>query len=186
MKKVLSLLALACSSQWTMAQSAQEDLYEGLNVSFGVASHATKETVAGTESFKTSAAQAKINYTFALAFPAKLGMTATMDLKNAKAGTSDVLATKTPSEFTIEPGVLLKTDSLLYAKFGTYAARYESTTDGRALSGRTIGMGIKHYIHGDNFIQFEWTTRTSDAINAGLGNAKYKQTSPAVLIGHTY
>lgn len=186
MKKTLTLLALVCSAQWTMAQTSSEDLYEGFNVSFGVASLTTKETVAGTESFKTSAAQAKINYTFALAFPAKLGMTATMDLKNSKAGTSDVLATKTPSEFTLEPGVLLKTDSLLYAKLGTFAARYESATDGRALSGRTLGVGIKHYIHGDNFIQFEWTTRTADDNSAGLGGAKYKQTSPAVLFGHTY
>lgn len=186
MKKVLSLLALACTTQCAMAQSAQEDLYEGLNVSFGLASLSTKETVAGTESFKTSAAQAKINYTFALAFPAKLGMTATVDLKNAKAGASDVLATKTPSEFTIEPGVLLKTDSLLYAKLGTYAARYENALAGRALSGRTVGVGIKHYIHGDNFIQFEMTTRTADDNSAGLGGAKYKQTSPAVLFGHTY
>lgn len=186
MKKVLSVLALACTAPWALAQSASEELFEGLNVSLGVASLSTKETMAGTESFKTSVTQAKINYTFALAFPAKLGMTATMDLKNAKAGTSDVLATKTPSEFTIEPGVLLKTDSLLYAKLGTFAARYESTTDGRALSGRTVGVGIKHYIHGDNFIQFEWTTRTSDAIHAGLGDAKYKQTSPSLLIGHTY
>lgn len=186
MKKALSLLALACTTQWTLAQPASEDLYEGFNVSFGVASHSTKETVAGTESFKTSAAQAKINYTFALAFPAKLGITATMDLKNSKSGASDVLATKTPSEFTIEPGVLLMNDSLLYAKLGTYAARYENNTDGRSLSGRTVGVGIKHYIHGDNFIQLELTTRTSDAINAGLGDAKYKQTSPSLLIGHTY
>ena len=186
MKKALTLLALACTTQWAVAQTSSESLYEGFNVSVGVASLSTKETVAGTETFKTSAAQAKLNYTFALAFPAKLGITATMDLKNSKAGTSDVLATKTPSELTIEPGVLLMNDSLLYAKLGTYAARYENTTDGRSLSGRTMGLGIKHYIYGDNCIQFELTTRTSDAINAGLGNAKYKQTSPSLLIGHTY
>ena len=186
MKKTLTLIAMACASSWVMAQSNSDELFEGLNVSFGVASISTKETIAGTESFKTSAAQAKINYTFALAFPAKLGITATMDLKNAKAGTSDVLASKAPSEFTIEPGVLLKSDSLLYAKLGTFAARYENSTDARALSGRTVGLGIKHYIHGDNFIQFELTTRTSDAINAGLGDAKYKQTMPSLLIGHTY
>lgn len=186
MKRTLTMLALACTAPWVAAQTASEDLFEGLNVSVGLASLSTKETKAGTESFKTSVSQAKINYTFALAFPAKLGITATMDLKNAKAGTSDVLATKTPSELTIEPGVLLKSDSLLYAKLGTFAARYENATDGRALTGRTVGLGIKHYIYGDNFIQFEWTTRTSDAINAGLGEAKYKQTSPSLLFGHTY
>ena len=186
MKKALTLIALVSTASWANAQAASEDLFEGLNVSLGVASMSTKETLAGTQSYKTSAPQAKINYTFALAFPAKLGITATMDLKNAKEGTSDVLATKTPSELTIEPGFLLRSDSLLYAKLGTFAARYENSTDGRALSGRTVGLGIKHYIYGDNFIQFELTTRTSDAINAGLGDAKYKQTMPSLLIGHTY
>jgi hypothetical protein len=186
MKKALSLVAFACTTQWAIAQPSSENLYEGFNVSFGVASHSTKETMTGTETFKTSVPQTKINYTFAMAFPVKLGVTATLDLKNSTAGASDVLATKTPSELTIEPGILLMSDSLLYAKLGTYAARYENATDGRSVSGRTVGFGIKHYIYGDNFIQFELTTRTSDAINAGLGDAKYKQTSPSLLIGHTY
>jgi len=186
MKNTLTLLALVCTSQVSAAQSASENLFEGINLSVGVSQLKTQETTAGIESFKTTVGVAKINYTFALAYPAKLGVTATMDLKNAKAGTNEVLASKTPSELTIEPGVLLLNNSLLYAKLGAYAARYESNTDGRALSGNTVGLGIKHYIYESNFLQFEWTKRTSDAQNAGLANAKYKQTSPSLLFGYTF
>ncbi len=186
MKTTFTLLALACASHIATAQTNTTSYFEGVNLSVGIAQNATKETTAGTESFKTTTSVAKINYTFAMAFPVKLGITATMDLKNSKAGTGEVLATKTPSELTVEPGYLLRSDSLLYAKLGTFAARYESSTDGRALSGRTVGLGIKHYVYGDNFLQFEWTTRTSDAQNAGLANAKYKQSSPSLLIGYTF
>jgi hypothetical protein len=186
MKNTFTLLALVCTSQLASAQSLSESLYEGVNLSVGMSQLKTQETTAGTESFKTTVGVAKINYTFALAYPAKLGVTATMDLKNAKAGTNEVLASKTPSELTIEPGVLLQSNSLLYAKLGTFAARYESNTDGRALSGKTVGVGIKHYIYESNFLQFEWTKRTSDAQNAGLANAKYKQTSPSLLFGYTF
>jgi hypothetical protein len=186
MKNTLTLLALVCTSHLSSAQSLSESLFEGVNLSVGASQLKTKETTAGTETFKTTVGVAKINYTFALAFPAKLGVTATMDLKNAKAGTNEVLASKTPSELTIEPGILLQSNSLLYAKLGAYAARYENNTDGRALSGKTVGLGIKHYIYDNNFLQFEWTKRTSDAQNAGLANAKYKQTSPSLLFGYTF
>lgn len=186
MKKTFTLLALACASQLSFAQTISESLFEGINLSVGASQLKTKETTAGTETFKTTVGVAKINYTFALAYPAKLGVTATMDLKNAKAGANEVLASKTPSELTIEPGVLLQSNSLLYAKLGSFAARYESNTDGRALSGKTVGLGIKHYIYDNNFVQFEWTKRTSDAHNAGLANAKYKQTSPSLLFGYTF
>jgi hypothetical protein len=186
MKKTLTLLALVCTSQLSSAQTLSEDLFEGINLSVGASQLKTTETTAGTESFKTTVGVAKINYTFALAYPAKLGVTATLDLKNAKAGTNSVLASKTPSELTLEPGVLLQSNSLLYGKLGTFAARYESNTDGRALSGKTLGLGIKHYIYENNFLQFEWTKRTSDAQNAGLANAKYKQTSPSLLLGYTF
>ncbi len=186
MKKPLALLALICTSQFASAQTQSESLFEGVNLSVGASQINTKETTAGTESFKTTVGIAKINYTFALAFPAKLGVTATVDLRNAKAGTNEVLASKTPSELTIEPGILLRSDSLVYVKLGTFAARYESNSDGRALSGKTVGLGVKHYIYDNNFLQFEWTQRTTDAQNAGLANAKYKQTSPSLLFGYTF
>ena len=186
MKNTLTLLTLAVTSHLALAQNLSESLFEGVNLSVGASQLKTKETTAGTETFKTTVGVAKINYTFALAYPAKLGVTATMDLKNAKAGTNEVLASKTPSELTIEPGVLLQSNSLLYAKLGTFAARYESNTDGRALSGKTVGLGIKHYIYDNNFVQLEWTQRTSDAQNAGLANAKYKQSSPSLLFGYTF
>lgn len=182
----MTLLALACTSHLALAQNLSESYFEGVNLSVGVSQLKTKETTAGTEAFKTTVGVAKLNYTFALAFPAKLGVTATMDLKNAKAGTNEVLAIKTPSELTLEPGILLQSNSLLYAKLGTFAARYENNTDGRALSGKTVGLGIKHYIYDSNFLQFEWTKRTSDAQNAGLANAKYTQTSPKLLFGYTF
>lgn len=186
MKNTLTLLALSCASNLAMAQLHAESYFEGINLSVGMSQLKTKETTAGTETFKTTVGVAKLNYTFALAFPAKLGVTATLDLKNAKAGANEVLATKTPSELTLEPGVLLQSGSLLYAKLGAFAARYENNTDGRALSGKTVGLGIKHYIYDNNFLQFEWTRRTSDDKNAGLANATYKQISPSLLFGYTF
>ncbi len=186
MKKSLVFAALIATSTLCLSQDQFESYFDGVNVSFGTARNTTKETSSGTESFKTNISQAKINYTFAMAFPAKLGLTATLDLKNSKAGNDETISVTAPTEVTIEPGVVLANSSLLYAKLGTFAARYEYAARMSSLSGRTVGVGIKHYFFGDNFIQFEWTSRTSDAINSSLGGAKYKQTSPSLLVGHTF
>jgi len=79
MKKTFTLLALTFASQLSFAQNISESLFEGINLSVGASQLKTKETTAGTETFKTKVGVAKINYTFALAYPAKPGGTATMD-----------------------------------------------------------------------------------------------------------
>lgn len=186
MKKYLSLIALACASHMVCAQTNSEDRYDGLNISFGLAKNSTSETTGGTPSFTTTTSVAKVNYTFGVDFPAKLGVSLSVDLKNSQAGAAEYLATKTPTELTIEPGLVLRNGSLLYAKAGTFAARYESNFGGSALSGSTLGVGIKHYFFEDNFVQFELTTRASDAANVGLGNTKYRQNISSLLVGHTF
>lgn len=189
MKKILTLTALSALAQISFAQPVKPTYayFEGANLSMGVAQNASKAvSTAGTTKANTNVGVAKVNYTFALAYPAKLGVSATFDLKNSKIIEGEVLAKNSPTEITIEPGVLLLSNSLLYAKLGTYASTYQSNIGSRKLSGSSYGIGIKHYVYGQNFIQAEWTQRTSDTVNAGMGGDKFKQSSAAVLVGFNF
>ncbi len=190
MKKLLTLAALVTSAHAVLAQPAKPTYayYEGVNLSMGVAQNASEVTAASGAVTKgdTSLGVAKINYTFALAYPGKLGVSATFDLKNSKLTNNEFLATNGPTEVTIEPGVLLLTNSLLYAKLGTYSSRYESSISARNLSGKSFGVGIKHYVYGQNFIQAEWTQRQADDNNAGFSGDKFKQNSAALLVGFNF
>lgn len=190
MKHILTCVALAVSASTCLAQPAKPsyNYFEGLNLSAGVSQNKTKKTeTATTTSSSTSAPVAKVNYTFALAYPAKLGVSATMDMKNSKISPNETLSSNGVTEVTIEPGILLRSNSLLYAKVGSYAARYElAASAARNLSGRSYGVGIKHYVYGQNFIQAEWTQRKADDNPAGLAGIQFKQSSAAVMVGFNF
>jgi hypothetical protein len=189
MKKLIPMLVMAATTQATYAQPAKPSYsyFEGANLSIGIAQNKTDKTDNGTTtSQSTGVGVAKLNYTFALAYPGKLGVSATFDLKNSKVVDGQVLAKNSPSEITIEPGVLLRSNSLLYAKLGTYASTYQSSVGSRKLSGSSYGIGLKHYVYGQNFIQAEWTQRATDTVNAGLGGDKFKQSSTALLVGFNF
>ena len=190
MKKLLiasSLIALT-SASWAQPQKPTYAYFEGVNLSAGVAQNSTTATTASTSTKEnTSLGIAKLNYTFALAYPAKLGISATVDLKNSKVSETENLTMNGPTEITLEPGVLLLSNSLLYGKLGTYSSRYESGANPtRNLSGTSYGIGFKHYIYGQNFIQAEWTQRKADDNPAGLAGVKFKQSSAAVLVGFNF
>lgn len=189
MKKLLITSGLLLSTSLVLAQPQKPTYayFEGFNMSMGVAQNSTEATATTSTKTNTSLALAKLNYTFALAYPAKLGITATMDLKSSKVSDTENLAVNGPSEVSIEPGVLLLNNSLLYAKLGSYSSRYESGSNPtRNLTGTSVGIGIKHYVHGQNFIQAEWTQRKADDNGAGLAGIKFKQTSAAVLLGFNF
>jgi hypothetical protein len=192
MKQFLALTAFAIAAQSSLAQPAKPSYsyFEGFNLSIGAAQNKTEKTdtsTATTANIKSNAAQAKLNYTFALAYPAKLGVTATMDLKNSKISDNETLSANGITEVTVEPGILLINNSLLYAKVGRYASRYElAASAARNLSGSSYGIGIKHYVYGQNFIQAEWTQRKADDNPAGLAGVKFKQSSAAVLVGFNF
>lgn len=187
MKKLLISTGLLLASTFSLAQPQKPTYayFEGFNLSMGAAQNSTLAT--GTTKANTSLGLAKLNYTFALAYPAKLGVTATVDLKSSKVSANENLATNGPTEVTIEPGVLLLSNSLLYGKLGTYSSSYESGSNAaRNLTGTSVGVGIKHYIYGQNFIQAEWTQRKADDNGAGLAGIKFKQTSAALLVGFNF
>ena len=189
MKKFLITSGLLLSTSLVLAQPQKPTYayFEGANLSMGLAQNSTEATASTSTKTNTSLALAKLNYTFALAYPAKLGVTATMDLKSSKVSDTENLATSGPTEISVEPGVLLMSNSLLYGKLGSYSSRYESGTNPtRNLTGTSIGIGIKHYVYGQNFIQAEWTQRKADDNDAGLTGIKFKQTSAAILVGFNF
>jgi hypothetical protein len=190
MKKLIPMLVLAATTQATYAQPAKPSYsyFEGANLSIGMAQNKTDKTDNVTStSQSTGVGVAKLNYTFALAYPAKLGVSATFDMKSSSLSANENLAVNGVSEVTVEPGVLLRSDSLLYAKVGSYSSRYEySGSPSRNLTGTSVGIGIKHYVYGQNFIQAEWTQRKADDNGAGLAGIKFKQTSAAVLVGFNF
>ena len=187
MKHLLTLAAFLLVSHTSFAQPAKPAYayYEGFNVSMGVVQNTTKD-VTNSTSFKSNVGVAKLNYTFALPYPMKLGLTASFDLRNSQINATENLAVSSPTEITIEPGVLLLTNSLLYGKFGTFNTNFESGTGvSRRLNGVTYGVGIKHYVHGKNFIQAEWTQRNADNNNAGA-TGSFKQSNAGVHLGFNY
>ena len=108
-------------------------------------------------------------------------------MKSSGIGASENLAVNGVSEVTVEPGLLLLTNSLLYGKVGSYSSRYEySGSPSRNLTGVSYGIGVKHYVYGQNFIQAEWTQRKADDNPAGLAGIKFKQSSAAVLVGFNF
>ena len=192
MKQIFAVTVFAIAAQSSSAQPAKPSYsyFEGFNLSIGAAQNKTEKTDTPTETTsrtKANAPQAKLNYTFALAYPAKLGVTASMDLKNSKISDKETLSANGITEVTVEPGILLVNNSLLYAKLGSYTSRYELAANAaRNLSGTSYGIGIKHYVHGQNFIQAEWTQRKADDNPAGLAGVKFKQSSAAVLMGFNF
>lgn len=190
MKKLLTLAALLTTVHASFAQPAKPSYayFEGMNLSMGVAQNSTEATSASTTTKgNTSLGVAKINYTFALAYPAKLGVSATFDTKNSKLSEQEYLAISSPTEVSIEPGILLISNSLLYGKLGTYASRYEAGgLPSRNLSGMSYGVGIKHYVYGQNFIQAEWTQRQADDNRSGLDGLKIKQSAVSMYVGFNF
>jgi hypothetical protein len=190
MKKLLISTGLLLTASLVCAQPQKPSYsyFEGANLSMGVAQNSTEATTAsGSDKANTTVGVAKVNYTFALAYPAKLGVSATLDLKNSKVKDGEYLAVSGPTEISIEPGVLLLSNSLLYGKLGTYSSRYEAGSNPtRNLSGMSYGIGIKHYVYGQNFIQAEWTQRKADDNGAGLTGVKFKQSSAALLVGFNF
>ena len=187
MKKLLISTGLLLASALSFAQPQKPTYayFEGFNLSMGATQNSTQAT--GATKANTTLGLAKLNYTFALAYPAKLGVTATADLKSSKVSANENLATNGLTEVTIEPGVLLLNNSLLYGKLGTYSSSYESGANpARNLTGTSFGIGIKHYIYGQNFIQAEWTQRKADDNGAGLAGIKFKQSSAAILVGFNF
>jgi hypothetical protein len=68
----------------------------------------TDVSAATTTSANTTVGVAKLNYTFALAYPAKLGVSGTFDLKNSKIANAETLATNGITEVSIELGIAFK------------------------------------------------------------------------------
>jgi hypothetical protein len=190
MKKLITLAALLTAVHTSFAQPAKPSYayYEGFNLSMGIGQNSTQATTnSGTTKGNTSLGISKINYTFALAYPAKLGVSATFDMKNSKIGDQEYLAVSAPTEVSIEPGVLLLSNSLLYGKVGTYTSTYQAGGNpNRNLSGMSYGVGFKHYVYGQNFIQAEWTQRNADDNRSGLDGIKFKQSSAAIYVGFNF
>jgi hypothetical protein len=185
---LLASLLMASTAAWAQPARPAQTYFEGVNLSLGLARNSTD--VSDGSSTRSSSAMvgvAKLNYTFGLMHPAKLGLTATLDLKSSKLSDSEYLAVRGLSELTVEPGVLLVSNSLLYGKLGTYASRYEyGAAPTRSLSGNSAGLGIKHYVSGHNFVQAEWTQRKASDNGAGLAGTEFKQTTAAVLLGFNF
>jgi hypothetical protein len=181
-------LILSATMSWAQPARPASTYFEGFNLSMGLAQNSTESSY-GTTATKldTRVGVGKLNYTFGLSHPAKLGVTATLDLRSSQISNTEYLAVRGLSEVTVEPGVLLVSNSLLYGKVGTYASRYESGTNPtRSLSGSSVGLGLKHYVYRNNYVQAEWTRRKAADNGAGLADTQFKQTSAAVLVGYNF
>ncbi len=185
MKSLVTLTSLCLLASSALAQpSRSEDRYfEGVNLSLGAATAQSKTQGASANS---GFAQAKVNYTFALSHPVKLGLTATADLGNARLSATETWAAGNLSEVSLEPGILLISNGLLYAKIGTHRGQYETAGAARSFSGSATGLGYKHFVHGSTFLQIEFTQRRANNVFITTNTQNFTQNTGALLLGTNF
>ena len=184
----LTLCALSCSPLFAQYRQAPTNYFEGTGVSLGVSANKSRTSSpapADNKSSSSSVGIAKLSYGFATTSAFKLGLSISTDLSNSEISNGISVKRKTPTEFTIEPGVLLTPVTLAYAKLGSYSATYATPLGSQNISGNTAGLGLKSYLTQRTFILGEFTQHKATG-SAFLGWDKFKQTSTAVMVGYNY
>jgi hypothetical protein len=188
MHKLTTLALCAMLSQPLLAQQSQTQLryFEGVSLSVGVASNRSNTTAAFVEEGKSSTlGVAKLSYTLPSTTIFKLGLSLGSDLNKSELSSNVSMSRNTPTELTLEPGVLLTPYTLAYTKLGGYSATYTTPYGSQGVSGTAVGVGVKAYLTHRVFLQGELTQHRASG-STSLGWDKFKQTSTAILVGYNY
>jgi hypothetical protein len=116
----------------------------------------------------------------------KLGLTASAVLGNARLSATETWAAGNLSEVSLEPGILLISNGLLYAKIGTHRGQYETAGATRSFSGSATGLGYKHFVHGSTFLQIEFTQRRANNVLITTNTQNFTQNTGALLLGTNF
>jgi hypothetical protein len=189
MKKIVTLAALSAACLPLLAQQrdmAPNYYFTGPSASLGVSSNKSTTTTSGADTKgASSSAVTKLSYGIGSASIFRLGLSLSADLKSATISDSTSMKRKTPTELTIEPGVLLTPVTLGYAKFGNYYGTYTTALGSQGVTGTAMGLGLKSYLTEQTFISGEFTQHKANG-SPTLGWDKFKQTSTSVMLGYNF
>jgi hypothetical protein len=188
MKKIVTLALCAAASQSLFAQQSPlgNNYFKGPSASLGISSNKSTTTAAWVDTNGSSnVGIAKFNYSLSPSANFRLGLSLSADLKNSTiAGTAN-MKRKTPTEATIEPGVLLSPITLAYAKFGNYYGNYATGFGSQSVTGTAFGLGLKSYLTERTFIAGELTQHKASG-SPTLGWDNFKQRSTSVSFGYDF
>ena len=186
MKTIATLALCVIACQPVLAQTSKSAYFEGPSISLGIASNKSTTTkLAVDNKGSSSVGVAKFNYGFATPTAFKLGLSVSADLGNSELSNGISMKRKTPTEVTLDPGVLLTPVTLAYAKLGSYSGNYATRFGSQSVSGTSVGLGLKSYLTHSTFIQGELTQHKANGSET-LGWEKFRQLSSSVMVGYSY
>ena len=188
MKKIvtLALCAAACQSLFAQQSPLGNNYFKGPSASLGISSNKSATTAAWVDTKgSSSVGVAKVSYSLTPSANFRLGLSLSADLKGSTIAGNASMKRKTPTEVTIEPGVLLSPITLAYAKFGNYYGSYATNFGSQSVTGTAFGLGLKSYLTERTFIAGEITQHKANG-SPTLGWDKFKQRSTSVMVGYDF
>lgn len=188
MKKTVTLaaLTLACLPVLAQQREVAPSYFTGPSASLGITSNKSTTTASWADTKgSSSAGVAKLSYGIGSASNFRLGLSMSADLKSSTISNGVSMKRKTPTELTIEPGILLTPVTLAYAKVGNYYGTYTTALGSKGVTGTTMGLGLKSYLTPQTFILGELTQHKANG-SPTLGWDKFKQTSTSVMLGYNF
>jgi opacity protein-like surface antigen len=201
MKKKLVALALLAGSTGVFAQA---NPFEGFSAGVGVSSVGASTTLSGADAVggdsvnfgqQSIVPTIEVGYTHGLSKEFSLGITATYDLADTKAGSANDINVKGKNHYSInlKPGYMVGNSTMAYALVGYHATKGIISGDGESISsnysGFGAGLGIQTLIDKNIFIKAEFqqiTYNTKTGLAGADINVKPSATVGTIGIGYKF
>lgn len=178
MKKLLIASALVAASTGAFAQSSG-NAFEGFSAGVKVSTIGSSTTLSapgfsanlGQQSFVPTV---ELGYAYGLSKEIVLGLTATYDLTETKAGSVDNLNFKTKDHYSInfKPGYVFNNNAMVYAIVGynamTGQASLNGSSDTKSFNGFGAGAGVQVLLNKNIYLQAEAQQITYTGVKAGV------------------
>jgi opacity protein-like surface antigen len=199
MKKRLLALALLAGSTGVFAQANPfEGFSAGVNVSSVGASTELSGDGGGSLNFgqQSIVPSLEVGYMFGISKEFALGLTATYDLADTKAGSADGFNIKGKNHYSInlKPGYVIGNSTMAYVLLGYNATKGTISSDGQSassnFSGFGAGFGVQTLIDKNIYLkaEFQQITYSSKTFTDGVGsfNAKPSATVGTIGVGYKF
>ena len=199
-KKILALSLLVSSA----SVFAQANPFEGFSAGVSVSSVGASTTLSGNDAFAGASANfgqqsivptIEAGYTFGISKEFALGITATYDLADTKAGSVSGFNVKGKNHYSInlKPGYVIGNSTMAYALVGYNATKGTVNIDGESassnFSGIGAGLGIQTLIDKNIYIKAEVQQITYNTKTGFFGadiNVKPSATVGTIGVGYKF
>ena len=175
-KKILASALLALCGSPVMAQSAFEGFNGGVSVSsVGATTDLSSSGTSVNVGQQTIVPTIDVGYTYDVSKEIVVGVSATYDLVDTKAGSASVLSLKGKNHYSInlKPGYVMG-NTMLYGLLGFHSLKAEASASGQSVStrfnGYGAGAGVAVMIDKNLFVkaevqQISYSSKTEDSID---------------------